>query len=59
MSITVDEFLRLKAICEPKRSLNLQAPLTDELIAEAVGSLRDHYGDYPVSRLEAAINVSR
>lgn len=59
MSITVDDFFRLKKNCEPRSSLNLQAPLTDELIAEAVGSLRDHYGDYPVSRLEAAINVPK
>lgn len=54
MSITVDEFLRLKAICEPKRSLNLQVPLAEEFINEAVRRLPV----YQVCRLEAAKNVS-
>ena len=53
MSITVDELLRLKQICEPKRSLNLQAPLTKELINEAVRRLPS----YMVHRLETAKNV--
>jgi hypothetical protein len=53
MSITVDEFLRLKKICEPKRSLNLQSPLTDEIIKEAARRLPF----YLVCRLEAAKNV--
>jgi len=53
MSITTDEFLKLKKICEPKRSLNLQSPLTDELINEAARRLPF----YLVCRLEAAKNV--
>ncbi len=53
MSITVDEFLRLKKICEP-RSSDLPVPLTDALINEAAGRLRP----YLLSRLEAAKNVS-
>ena len=50
MSITADEFLRLKRICEPKHSLNLKSPLTQELIDEAVRRLPS----YVASRLEAA-----
>ncbi len=53
MSITVDEFLRLKKICEPKRSLDLQVPLTDELISEAARRLPV----YQACRLELAKNV--
>ncbi len=53
MSITVDEFLGLKKICEPKRSLNLQVPLEEEFINEAVRRLPF----YQVCRLEAAKNV--
>jgi hypothetical protein len=53
MSITVDEFLRLKQICEPRRSLDLTIPLTDELINEAARRLPS----YLVCRLEAAKNV--
>jgi len=53
MSITVDEFLSLKKICEPKRSLNLQTQLTEELINEAARRLPF----YQVCRLEAAKNV--
>lgn len=53
MSITVDEFLRLKKICEPKRSLDLQVPLTEELISEAARRLPV----YQVCRLELAKNV--
>ena len=55
MSITVDEFLRLKEICEPKRRLDLEAPLTDELIDEAVRRLPAFH----VSRLEMVKNVPR
>lgn len=54
MSITVDEFLRLKKICEPKRSLNLQTPLTEEIINEAARRLPF----YLVCRLEAAKDVT-
>ncbi len=54
MSISVDEFLRLKRVCEPKRSLSLQGPLTEELINEATRRLPV----YQVCRLEAAKNVS-
>ncbi len=53
MSISVDEFLRLKKVCEPKRSLSLQGPLTEELINEAARRLPV----YQVCRLEAAKNV--
>jgi hypothetical protein len=53
MSITVDEFLRLKEICEPKRRLDLEAPLTDELIDEAARQLPF----YQMCRLEAVKNV--
>ena len=53
MSITVDEFLRLKQICEPRRSLDLTITLTDELIDEAARRLPF----YLVCRLEAAKNV--
>jgi hypothetical protein len=55
MSITVDEFLRLRQICEPKRSLNLESPLTGEIINEAVRRLPP----YQVGRLEAAKNIPR
>ena len=53
MSIAVDEFLRLKQICEPRRSLDLTITLTDELIDEAARRLPF----YLVCRLEAAKNV--
>jgi len=53
MSITVDEFLRLKEICEPKRRLDLEVPLTDGLIDEAVR----HLPVYQVCRLEAVKNL--
>jgi len=53
MSITVEEFLSLKKICEPKRSLNLQSPLTEEIINEAARRLPV----YQVCRLEAAKSV--
>jgi len=55
MSITVDEFLRLKEICEPKRRLDLEAPLTDELIDEAAR----HLPAYQIFRLEMVKNVDR
>ncbi|MDD4984941.1 MAG: hypothetical protein PHQ43_03990 [Dehalococcoidales bacterium] len=55
MSITVDEYLRLKKICEPKRKLNLPGPLTDEVINEAIKQLPL----YQVYRLEAATRVAR
>ena len=53
MSITVDEFMRLKGVCEPKRSLDLRVPLTEKLINEAARRLPV----YQVCRLEAAKNV--
>jgi hypothetical protein len=55
MSITVDEFLRLKEVCEPKRRLDLEAPLTDELIDEAARRLPA----YQIFRLEMVKNVDR
>jgi hypothetical protein len=55
MSITVDEFLRLKEICEPRRRLDLEAPLTDELIDEAAR----HLPAYQIFRLEMVKNVDR
>ena len=55
MSVTVDEFLRLKAICEPRRRLDLEAPLTDELIDEAARRLPA----YQIFRLEMVKNVDR
>ena len=55
MSITVDEFLRLKEICEPRRRLDLEVPLTDELIDEAAR----HLPAYQVFRLEMVKNVDR
>jgi hypothetical protein len=55
MSITVDEFLRLKEICEPKRRLDLEAPLTNELIDEA----SQHLPAYLIFRLEMVKNVDR
>lgn len=55
MSITVDEFLKLKAICEPKSRLHLEVPLTDELISEAARRLPAFH----VSRLEMVKNVPR
>jgi len=55
MSITVDEFMRLKEICEPKRRLNIEAPLTDELIDEAAR----HLPAYQIFRLEMVKNVDR
>jgi len=55
MSITVDEFTRLKEICEPKRRLNIEAPLTDELIDEATR----HLPAYQIFRLEMVKNVDR
>ena len=53
MSITVDEFLRLKEICEPKRRLDLEAPLTGELIDEVARQLPF----YQMRRLEAVKSV--
>jgi len=50
MNITVDEFLRLEKICEPKHGLNLQSPLTQQLINEAVRRLPANVA----SRLEMA-----
>ena len=50
VSITIDEFLRLKKICEPKHSLDLKSPLTQELIDEALRRLPPHVA----LRLEAA-----
>lgn len=55
MSITVDEFLRLKEVCEPKRRLDLEASLTDELIDEAARRLPA----YQIFRLEMVKNVDR
>ncbi len=55
MSITVDEFLRLRQICEPRRSLELDSPLTAEIINEAVRRLPS----YSVCRLEAVKNILR
>lgn len=53
MSITVEEFLRLKEIYKPKHSLNLKSPLTEELINQAAR----HLPFYLVCRLEAAKNT--
>ena len=55
MGITVDEFHRLRQICEPRRSLNLESPLTAEIMNEAVHRLPS----YLVGRLEAAKSMPR
>ena len=54
MSITVEEFLKLKKACCPK-SPSLRVPLTEEIINQAAGCLRGNV----VSRLEAAKNLPR
>jgi len=51
MSITVDEFMRLKKICNPK--IEAPKPLTDEIISEAASRL----SKFAVARLEAAKSV--